>query len=63
MRKLRAFEEFHSQELNDPVKAKAYIDVALEEYQRDNDDEALLLALRDVVEAQGGWANWPRKPV
>ena len=44
------------QELNDPVKAKAYIDVALEEYQSDN-DEALLLALRDVVEAQGGWAT------
>ncbi len=56
MRKLAAFKEFHLQELNDPVKAKAYIDVALEEYQSDN-DEALLLALRDVVEAQGGWAN------
>ena len=53
MRKLGAFKEFHLQELNDPVKAKAYIDMALEEYQSDNDDEALLLALRDVVEAQG----------
>ena len=61
MRKLRAFKEFHSQELNDPVKAKAYIDVALEEYQSDNDDEALLLALRDVVEAQGGLGQLAEK--
>ena len=44
MRKLRAFKEFHWQELNDPVKAKAYIDVAFEEYQSGN-DEALLLVL------------------
>ena len=54
MRKLGTFKEFHLQELNDPVKAKAYIDVALEEYQSDNDDGALLLALRDIAEAQGG---------
>lgn len=61
MRKLGAFKEFHLQELNDPVKAKAYIDVALEEYQSDNDDEALLLALRDVVETQGGLGQLAEK--
>ena len=54
MRKLRSFQAFHLEELKDPEKVKAYIDVALEEYQRDNDVEAFLLALRDVAEAQGG---------
>ena len=54
MRKLGSFREFHFQELQDPLKAKAYIDVALETYEIDNDKEALLLALQDVVEAQGG---------
>ena len=61
MRKLGAFKEFHFQELSDPVKAKAYIDVALEEYQNDNDDGALLLALRDVAEAQGGLGQLAEK--
>ena len=54
MRKLRSFNAFHLEELKDSEKAKAYIDVALEDYQSDNDAEALLLALRDVAEAQGG---------
>ena len=40
---------------------KAYIDVALEEYQRDNDVEAFLLALRDVAEAQGGLGELAKK--
>ena len=51
---MRRFRELHEDELRNPAKAKAYVDVALEEFQEDNDCEALLLALRDVAEAQGG---------
>lgn len=40
--------------LKDPKKAKAYLSVALDEYQEDGDAEAFLLALRNVAEAQGG---------
>ena len=61
MRKLRTFTAFHFEELKDPEKAKAYIDVALEDYQSDNDAEALLLALRDVAEAQGGLGELAKK--
>ena len=35
-------------------EAVLYLDAALEEYQKDNNVEALLLALRNVTEAQGG---------
>jgi probable addiction module antidote protein len=34
-----------------------YLSVALEEYEKDGDTEAFLLALRDVTEAQGGIAK------
>ena len=61
MRKLRSFNTFHLEELKDSEKAKAYIDVALEDYQNDNDTEALLLALRDVAEAQGGLGELAKK--
>ena len=61
MRKLGSFKEFHFKELKDPAKAKAYIDVALEDYQSDKDEEALLLALRDVAEAQGGLGELAKK--
>jgi probable addiction module antidote protein len=47
--------------LKDPEKAKTYIDVALKEYQSDSDAEALLLALRDVAEAQGGIGELAKK--
>ena len=61
MRTLRSFKEFDLEELKDLKKAKAYIDVALEEYQSDNDAETLLLALRDVAEAQGGLGELAKK--
>ena len=54
MRKLRSFNAFHLEELKDSEKAKAYLEVALEEHQQDGDTDAFLLALRDVAEAQGG---------
>ena len=40
--------------LKDKEAACAHLQVALDAYQGDQDKEALLLALRDVAEAQGG---------
>ena len=48
------FEKHHQEFLSDPERAKAYLEVALEEYEKDQNSEAFLLALRDVAEAQGG---------
>jgi probable addiction module antidote protein len=54
MKKLRKFKEVLHEDLKDQQEAKAYIEVALEEYEKDKDIEAFLMALRDVTEAQGG---------
>lgn len=40
--------------LKDPEEAQAYLEAAFETYEEDRDTEALLLAIRDVTEAQGG---------
>lgn len=40
--------------LQDKEAACAYLQVALDAYQNDQNKEALLLALKDVAEAQGG---------
>jgi len=40
--------------LKDKTAACTYLQVALDLYQEDKDKEALLLALKDVAEAQGG---------
>ena len=40
--------------LQDKEAACSHLQVALDAYQNDQDKEALLLALKDVAEAQGG---------
>jgi probable addiction module antidote protein len=40
--------------LKDPQEAQAHLQGALEEYEETGDTKALLLALRDVAEVQGG---------
>jgi len=47
--------------LQDKEQAAAYLQVALDEYQMDSNVEALLLALRQVTEAQGGIGKLSRK--
>ena len=54
MKKSVPFEEHHRDFLRDPKRAKAYLEVALEDYEQDQDSDAFLLALRDIAEAQGG---------
>jgi len=54
MNSYRDFRDYHIEKLRDPEEARVYLSVALEEYEKDSDTEAFLLALRDVAEAQGG---------
>ena len=48
------YEQWLIHSLRKKKEARIYLQVALEEYQRDNNLEAFLLALRHVAEAQGG---------
>ena len=40
--------------LKDPEEARAYLEVALDECEASGEIDGLLLALRDVAQAQGG---------
>ncbi len=48
------FENYLIAKLEDPDYAKVYLETALEEYSKDRDADAFLLALRDIAVAQGG---------
>ena len=54
MRNYRKFNDYHIEQLRDPEDAKIYLSVAIEDYEKDEDIDAFLLAVRDVAEAQGG---------
>lgn len=49
-----SYDEWLINSLRNKKEATAYLQVALEEYQKDDNIEALLMALRYVAEAQGG---------
>lgn len=48
------YDEIIQNRLKEPEYAKLFLEAALEETRRDGDQEAFLLALREVVDAQGG---------
>lgn len=50
----RKFKDYHLEQLRDPEDAKIYLSVALEDFEKNEDIDAFLLAVRDVAEAQGG---------
>ena len=50
----KSYEESLFKRLQDPELARAYLEVALEAYEEEGNTDALLLAMRDVAEAQGG---------
>ncbi len=56
-----AIEKIHLEFLKDRKNAKAAIEVAVEEFEKDNDVEALLDTLRLVAKAQGGLSKLARK--
>lgn len=55
------YHEWLMKSLKDKKEAAAFLQVALTEYQHDDDLEAFLLALRQVAEAQGGLAKLSKK--
>ncbi len=55
------FEKHHFEFLSHPDRARAYLEVALEEYARDRDRTVLLLALKDVATARGGLGKLARQ--
>ena len=52
MHNYRKFRDYHIEQLRDPEDAKIYLSTALEDYEKDKDIDALLLAVRDITEAQ-----------
>lgn len=53
-KRLRTHDEVVIEQLRNPDMAKAYLEIALEEYEQDGDLPFFLEALWNVVEAQGG---------
>jgi hypothetical protein len=57
----RNYDEWLVEHLKDPEEAQAYLEAVFEEYEKDGDTTALLLALRSVAQAQRGigkLADW-----
>ena len=58
---MRSYREFVTDTMHDPDEAATYLKVSLEEYEHDGNIEAFLLALRTVVESQGGMTVFAEK--
>jgi len=54
MRQYRDFDDLLMETLHDPEDARIFLSVLLEKYEENGNTEAFLLALKDVIEAQGG---------
>lgn len=50
----RRYDDFLIESLKDKEEAALYLQAALDVYQKDGDHRFLLMAFRNVVEAQGG---------
>jgi DNA-binding phage protein len=53
MKPYTQFEDWHLEKLASPSEARAYLQLALEDYENDHNIEAFLLAIRDVAKAMG----------
>ncbi len=51
---MRDFRDYVKEKIQDPVEASSYLNTAIEEYEKDQDTEAFLLAIRTTAEATGG---------
>ena len=63
MPRSKKFKELLQKRLKDPREAKAYLNAILEEYSEDDAEskKLLLLALKDIAEAQGGISQLAKK--
>ena len=57
----RKFRDYHIEQLGDLEDAKIYLSVALEDYQKNEDIDAFLLAVKDVAEAQGDMSELAKR--
>jgi len=58
----QTWDEFMQEQLaKSPEEILLYLDVSLEEYEKDGDIDALLLAIRRVAEVKGGMTELARK--
>ena len=53
MHNYRNFKDYHIERLRDPEDAKIYFSVACDDYKKNKDIAAFLLAIGDVAEARG----------
>lgn len=60
-KKFRNHDEVLLEQLQNPEMAKAYLEVALEEYEQDGELTFFLEALRNVVEARFGMTHFAEK--
>lgn len=49
-----SWDSYMNESLQDSSEAVLYLELALEEYQKDGDTKALMLAIQRVAEAKGG---------
>ncbi len=54
MRKYRKYQEYLIESLKDPEEASAYLKACLDEAVETNEFSIFQLALRNIIEAQGG---------
>ena len=54
MREMRKYRDYLIGILSDPKEATVYLEVSQEEYQKDGDTVAFLIALQSIAEAQIG---------
>ena len=58
---MRKYRDFVIQTMRDPDEAIAYLQSSLEEFEKDGNSEAFLIALRTVAEAKGGISELSKK--
>ena len=61
MKKSVSYDEHKLERLADISFARGYLLASLDEYRKDGDREIFLLALRDIVRAQGGIPELSKK--
>lgn len=49
-----SWDDYMNETLQDDSEATAYLELAIEEYQKDGDTKALMRAIKRVAEAKGG---------
>jgi probable addiction module antidote protein len=58
---MREFRDYVKEKLKTPEDAVSYLNTALDEYEKDKDTDAFLLALRTVAEVRGGIGELAKK--